>query len=112
MKVYKGTNGRNERISWIEPRIVLQLEVHELVDGLCSKYFRNRTDGDDPLPDVLSAEEIVTAVKDEYAYYGTNAVWTWFEEGFDHDTIRDENAAREWAEGLILTAFPELGATS
>ena len=112
MKVYKGTNGRNERISWIEPRIVLQLEVHELVDGLCSKYFRNRTDGDDPLPDVLTVEEIVTAVKDEYAYYGTNAVWAWREEGFDHDTIRDENEAREWAKDLILSAFPELGATA
>ncbi|MBQ6358479.1 MAG: hypothetical protein IJI97_05920 [Clostridia bacterium] len=106
MKVYKGTNGRKERIAWIEPRIMLQLEIHELIDGLCSRYVRNRGDEDGPLPESLTADEIVSAVKEEYAYYGTNAVWTWGEE-----SGHDENEAREWARGLILAVFPELEVT-
>lgn len=103
MKVYKGTNSRGEQVAWIEPRITMQLELHELIDGLCSKYVRNRTDGDEPLPLSMSADEIVSTVKDEYAHYGTNAVWTWGEQ-----TGQNEEAARKWAKSLILFAFPEL----
>lgn len=106
MRVYKGTNNRGDRIAWIEPRITLQLELHELIDGLCSKYVRNRVDWDDPFPLSMSADEIVSIVKEEYAHYGINAVWTWSEQ-----TGQNEEEAREWAKSLILSAFPELEVT-
>lgn len=103
MKVYKGTNSRGEQVRWVEPHIVLQLELHELIDGLCSAYVRNRVDGDGPLPLSMSADKILRTVKEEYERYGFNAVWTWGEQ-----TSQDEEAARRWAESLILFAFPEL----
>lgn len=103
MKVHKGTNHRGEKVRWIEVRPVFQLELHELIDGLCSEFIRNRTDDDKPLPAAMSAAEIVRVVRLEYAGLGMNHVWTWAEQ-----TGQDEDAAREWARNLVLDAFPEL----
>lgn len=84
-------------------RISHDLALSELVDGLCSKYIRH---GDEEPPESLTPAKIIETVKEQYAHYGTNAVWTWVESGA-HYMTNDE--AREWAEGIIIAAFPGMG---
>jgi hypothetical protein len=99
MKVYRGDNG----LHWIEPRIVLQLDLEEVIDGLCSRFIRNRCEEDGPLPDSMTREEILEIVRREYRYYGTNAAWTWTE-----SPQQDVKTSREWARRLIIAVFPEM----
>jgi hypothetical protein len=88
-------------------RIEQRLSLSEMVNGLCSKYVRNvpLDEMDARRPARLSAAKIVEAVRDEYAYYGTNAVWTWA----DSLCTDDADEASAWARGVILAAFPDLG---
>ncbi len=105
MKIRRGTKGPDRTpCHWIEPRIAYQWEIHDLVDGLCSEYFRNRTDDDDPLPEHLTYDEIIDTVKEQYKEHGTNNVWTW-SDGGDFD---ENEKARAWARRLILAVLPDL----
>lgn len=82
-------------------RVSHDLSLSELIDGLASSYARSG----EPLPTGLSASKIRDEVRDEYAYYGTNAVWTWA----DGESERHVEEVRAWAEAEIIRAFPELG---
>lgn len=86
-------------------RATFDLSLNEMVDGLCSKYIRNGAD-EIELPESLSAAQILDTIRAEYAHYGMNATWTWCESGTFHMT---DDEAREWAERLIIAAFPEMG---
>lgn len=88
-------------------RITVRIEHHlcleELINGLCSAYCRNHVEEDDgPLPNRLSQEKILESVRDEYAAWGTNAVWAWA------DRNPDEEAHHAWARDIIVAAFPEM----
>lgn len=81
-------------------RISHDLSLSEMVDGLASSYGRSG----EPLPIGLSASKIRDGVRDEYAYYGTNAVWTWA----DGESEWRVEEVRAWAEAEIIRAFPGL----
>jgi hypothetical protein len=103
MRVRKGVQG-DRRCHWIQTSVTHQWELHDLVDGLCSHYIRYHVEEHDgPLPESLTAAQIVKITKEECGTYGTSAVWTW-SEGYNVDS----EAARAWARGVILRVFPEL----
>lgn len=106
MKIYRGTkfNGTIP-CRWIQPRTMWQWDLDDLINGLCSKYWRHRYPDDDPLPDHLTIDEIVDVTKEQYEHYGTNAVWTWTEEGLDEEGSKEAHA---WARRLILTVLPDI----
>lgn len=95
-------NGREER--WVEPPDKWQLTLPELVDGLCSEFFRDRTDDAEPLPEHLTAKQVIDIAVAEYSRYGTNATWTWAEQSPNVD----EQEARAWARDMILRVLPGL----
>lgn len=103
-KVTTWENSTGALMNAITIRISHDLALSELVDGLCSKYIRHGTN--EEIPESLTKAQIVAAVKEQYAHYGTNAVWTWVESGGYHMT---DDEARAWAERLIIAAFPEMG---
>lgn len=81
-------------------RVSHDLSLSQMVDGLASAYGRSG----DPLPAGLSASRIREEVRDEYAFYGTNAVWTWA----DGESEQHIEEVRAWAEAVIIKAFPDL----
>jgi hypothetical protein len=86
-------------------RVEHRLNLSELIDGLCSAHVRNMPSGElEQLPEQISAPRILETVRDEYEQHGTNNVWTWSE-----STGEDEEECREWAQRLIVAAFPEMG---
>jgi hypothetical protein len=107
MKIHKGTVGADKRpCRWIEPRTTWQFSLNDLIDGLCSYYWRHRTADDetDPLPETLSLDDIVRTVKEEFESYGLSNTWTWCEQVYS-DSV-DE--ARTWATRLILAVLPDI----
>lgn len=105
----KVTTWRNRTTGKETNRITMRREDHlcltEMIDGLCSKYVRNRCDDDAPLPDTLSGRAVMESVKEQYDMYGTNATWTW------SDDLSSEDAQKysDWARALILAVWPEMG---
>lgn len=93
-----------EGCRWVEPPDRWQFTLPEMIDGLCSEFFRHRTEGDAPLPESLTAKQIVDIVVAEHQRYGTNAVWTWAEQNYNVD----DTEARAWARGLVLRVLPGL----
>lgn len=105
MRIHRGFKGQNRTpCRWIEPRTTWQFEVGELVEGLCSRYWRHRIPDDDPPPAHLSLAEVVNIAKEEHERYGTNATWTW-SDGGDHV---EAERARVWATVIILRVLPGL----
>lgn len=90
----------------ITPRLHLRidhrLDLGQVIDGLCSRYWTNYSDGREIPPVSLTADEILEAVRNEYASYGLSNVWSWCD-GVDY-----EDKARTWAIELIGEAIPEL----
>jgi hypothetical protein len=93
---------RKTPCSWIEPRTTWQWGLDDLVDGLCSYYFRN---GDRPVPDRLTEDRLIDIVKAEYEAHGTENVWTWSDEGRSYAEAEE---CRGLARGLVREAFPGL----
>lgn len=85
-------------------RISHDLTLSEMITGLGSQYGRNVPSGEEPELPQLSRKEMVEAIKAEYAYYGTNAVWTWTESADAYQKY----AVELWAEDLILKHYPEM----
>lgn len=85
-------------------RITHDLTLSELINGLGSRYGRNVQDVSDTEFPQLSRKDMMEAIKDEYTYYGTSAVWTWV----DHADSGVIKAVELWAEDLILQHFPEM----
>jgi hypothetical protein len=105
VKVYRGTKGPQKTpCRWIEARITHEWEIHDLVDGLCSKYHRDWIEEDGPLPERLSLAKIMDVVKDEYRRHGTNNVWTWSDNG----EYEENEKARAWATTLVLAVLPDI----
>lgn len=105
MKIHRGTKFDGTiPCRWIEPRTKWEFELSALVTGLCSQYWRNRTDEDEPLPDHLSLDEIIDIVKEQYEHYGTNAVWTWGDE-VHWEEVQEADA---WARRLVLAVLPDI----
>lgn len=105
MRVRRGTYENGEPVRWIETRTLWEFNLHELIDGLCSHYVRDRVEDDDgPLPDSLTLHQLVKTAREQYEQHGTANVWTWTESSH----AMDEEAARTWARGLILAHLPDL----
>lgn len=105
MRLHRGTQGPQKTpCSWIEPRTTWQWGLTDLVDGLCSHYFRHRTDDDDPLPETLTGDRLIEIVKGEYEQHGTDNVWTWS----DNESFVENEESRTWACGLVLAVLPGL----
>lgn len=105
MKIRRGTKDPDETsCRWIEQRISYEWELDDLIDGLCSEYWRDRYDGDDPLPDHLSLDKIIGVVKGEYKRRGTDNVWTWS----DSSEYEKAEEARAWARSMILAVLPDI----
>lgn len=104
IKVRKGEYSNGRPCRWVNTTQRWQFDLSDLIDGLCSKFWRDRIEeDDDPLPEHLTALQIMEIIRDEYKIYGTNAVWTW------SDTYGvDDEAARAWARRLILAVLPDL----
>lgn len=106
--IYAKGTPRERPSAWIEVSVPLQLEAHELVDGLGENFLRNETDVDwnerpASLPDSLTQQEIVRIYKDELMYWGTN-LGTW-SESLSTDEAK---TARGWLMDIVLAAFPEM----
>lgn len=101
----KGTP-RERPSAWIEVSVPLQLEAHELMDGLGERFLRNEggvENGERPaaLPESLTQQEIVKIYKDELLYWGTN-LGTWSD-----DLSKDSReTAESWLRAIVLAAFP------
>lgn len=90
----------------VTPRLHLRidhvLDLGQVIDGLCSRYWTNYSDGREVPPETLTATEILDAVRNEYASYGLSNVWSWCD-GVDYEV-----KAREWATERIREAIPDL----
>lgn len=106
MRVHRGTyEVSGDPARWVETTTRWEFNLEQVIDGLCSHYHRNRTDGDEPPPERLTRTAIMRTVREEYEEHGTANVWTWSDTGY-HD--RDHDKARAWARALILAVFPDL----
>lgn len=103
MRVRQGTYPDGRLVRWVETSPVIQFELEELIDGLCSHYWRNWCEGDEAPPARLTEQKLMKAVREEYLLYGTNAVWTWCESVSDVTGT----GARNWARRVILAVFPD-----
>lgn len=107
---YKGTP-KERKSAWVETTVPLQLEAHELADGLGSKFLRYLTDDEkgapgerpDVLPDSLTQREILKWYREEFSYWGAN-LSTW------GDDMSFENRASDarWLLEIVLDAFPAM----
>lgn len=96
MSVRTGTDGTR----YVETRSTWQFTLSNLVDGLCSRYWRDWCEGEAFPPDRLSARAIVRIAREEHEHFGTTATWAWTEGCFD------EAKARAWARRVILESLP------
>lgn len=103
MRVHKGTYANGRPVRWVETAPVLQLSLTDLINGLCSHYWRNWCEGDEEPPTRMGERQILKTVREEYLLYGTNAVWTWSEE---NSNVNDTEA-RNWARRVITAVFPD-----
>jgi hypothetical protein len=104
-KIYFCTKGSDPReFKTVAMRSERLLSLDEMVDGLCSKYWRDRYDGDDGVPDSLSLPEVWETVRGEYDRHGSANTWTWS----DACLYASAEEARKWARDIILTVIPEL----
>lgn len=97
------TNATGALTNRIGIRISHDLTLSQMVTGLGSRYGRNVAHEDLELPQ-LGRAEMVETIKEEYAFYGTNAVWTWTDRA-DEMSVK---AVELWAEDLILKHFPKM----
>lgn len=107
MKVHKGTYESDGRpVRWVESARKREFTLNDLIDGLCSRYIRNRTPDDtETLPVCLSKTAIIRTAHEEFDAYGTNATWTWVE---NNPSDMTSEQARAWAERLVLVVLPGL----
>ncbi len=106
MKIHEGTKGADRRpCHWVQPHTVWRWDLDDLVNGLCSHFFRNRYEGDGvEVPEHMTLLKILEIVRGEYESYGENAVWTWS----DGISAEQDTSSREWARGVILRVLPGL----
>jgi hypothetical protein len=93
-KVVKKVHMRSERA----------MGLAQLIDGLCSKYWRDRYEGDGGVPGSLTLDQVWETVRDEYDNHGDNNVWTWS----DHIDRATDKEARQWAYDRITAVIPEM----
>lgn len=93
-KVTKKVHMRSERA----------LGLPQLIEGLCSKYWRDRYEGDGGLPESLTLAEVWEVVRDEYDSRGDDNVWTWS----DRISKSEDTEARQWAYEKITAVIPEM----
>lgn len=107
-KIHQCTKGSDPRTF---PCVAMRSEslrsFEEMVDGLASKYWRNWHEEVEDVPEAMTLAEVWAAVREEYDRYGTLNVWTWSESLYEGDAKR----GREWAEKIVLSVLPELGAS-
>lgn len=116
MRVHRGvsesSNGSERPCAWIETSIRLEPEIHDLMLGLGSRYFRNEVIEDDHLEDhrpdnfpvSLTQGEIARIYREEIKLWGESAIWTWSER-----MSRDRHAHVDgWLTELVVNAFPEM----
>ncbi len=96
--------------AWVEIAIPLQLEAHELADGLGSRFLRYLGEGEsgvgdrpDEIPLEIKQAEILKIYRSEFSYWGIN-LSTW------GDTMTtDQRAAHVgWLLEVVLNAFPAM----
>lgn len=107
-------NGRTQPVAWLNLSIPVQPEVHDLVDGLGSRYYRDRIVPDDErpgdrpeeLPTELTQHQIAGIYREELLHWGTANLATW---GDCPDLSYDvQEQARGWLTKLVVAAFPEM----
>ena len=116
IRVHKGSDelddGTKVPVAWLNLSIRRQPEPHHLVDGLGSKYFRNRVGRDDErpgdrpedLPAELSQRQIADIYREEFSHWGTANLGTWSDYlGWD-----EREQAERWLTELVVGAFPEM----
>ncbi len=103
----KGTL-KERRSAWVETVIPLQLEAHELADGLGSKFLRYLSSDEsgpgerpDEIPSEISQRDILAIYRSEFSYWGTN-LSTWG----DEMTTEQRAACAGWLLEVVLDAFP------
>lgn len=106
---YKGTS-KERRSAWVETTVPLQLEAHELADGLGSKFLRYMTDDEsgpgerpDVLPGSLPQRKITELYREEFVYWGAN-LSTWG----DDMSFESRAACMNWLLEIVLDAFPAM----
>lgn len=87
-------------------RIQHTLDLSEMIDGLCSEFWRHLDAEGPDVPSKMSRARVLESIRREYTERGTTHVWTWL----DNPAISDQvaNKARSWARRVILDAFPEM----
>jgi len=119
VKVHTGTvtytSGKEEPVAWLNLTIPVQPQVHDLVDGLGSRYYRYREipdaerPGDRPheLPEYLTPRQILDIYRSELKHWGTANLATWGE--WPSLSFDEQESARKWLAELVVSAFPEMG---
>lgn len=118
IKVRKGreelSDGSTWPVAWLNLSILVQPEVHDLVDGLGSKYYRDRValdderQGDRPegLPTELTQRQIADIYREERDHWGTANLATWGD--YPSLSYAQQEQARKWLTDLVVAAFPEM----
>lgn len=116
IRVRTGTSedptGRKVPVAWVETAIRLEPEVHDLADGIGSKFLRYEIGhdedgpGDRPreLPESMTQQEILKLYREEYSYWGEAAISLW---GSEMGESR-QKACMQWLTELVVAAFPEM----
>lgn len=118
IKVRRGeeelSNGRTRPVAWLNLSIPVQPEVHDLVDGLGSRYYRNRIASDDEhfgdrpqeLPTELTQHQIASIYREELHHWGKANLATWGD--YPSLSFDEQEHARKWLTELVVAAFPEM----
>jgi hypothetical protein len=118
IKVRKGkdelSDGSTRPVAWLNLSILVQPEVHDLVDGLGSQYYRNRLTPDDErqgdrpeeLPTELTQRQIADIYREELKHWGTANLATWGD--YPSLSFNEQEQARKWLTELVVAAFPEM----
>jgi hypothetical protein len=116
IKVHEGefSDGSTQPVAWLNLSIPVQPEVHDLVDGLGSEYYRHRVASDDErpgdrpveLPTELTQRQIADIYRKELKHWGTANLATWGD--YPSLSFNEQEQARKWLTELVVAAFPEL----
>lgn len=107
-------DGRKRPVAWLNLSIPVQPEVYDLIDGLGSRYYRNRATPDDErfgdrpqeLPTELTQHQIASIYREELHHWGTANLATWGDcPSLNFD---EQEQARKWLAELVVAAFPEM----
>lgn len=94
-------DGTSEPVKRLALRIQTDLNLGDLVDGICSRYAVHFPDH---FPESMKEAELLEILRTEYLCHGTQGVWQWAKDMPEERELKYRNQARN----LILAAIPAM----